>query len=166
MKMRASEFLFRFFVVFGLVYSFFLWSDTSAVQSLVASWEFTIVSLLGVNAVLIGNVIALNEGNFIINASCIGIASTAMLFGLVSTTPKIGLKNKFLVVGTGLVALLSLNLYRILAVLVVGDVFGLPLAEVVHVSTWFLMAFAVAGTWYFLVMVFEKPVRFSDVLHY
>ena len=111
-------------------------------------------SLAGLEAGFVGlesnsNSILLNEGAFVISANCTGLLSAGTFIAIVFALRKPGLKNKLVISAAGIITILLVNLVRLYTVILTGKVFGLGLADLAHVASWFAMFFAILIVWYY-----------------
>lgn len=108
--------------------------------------------------------IFVNDGAFEINASCSGLVSASILGALVFSLRKPSFDKKIVIFLVGSLILVLLNFFRVLLVVWVGSVYGLSVAEFVHVATWFATTFFVLACWYYFTKKISKVKDFSGFL--
>ncbi len=138
-------------VFFAKFFAIFLFLEFLVVNfPVVPLQEFiarTLASFLGLG--YSGSLVFVSEGAFEITASCTGLVSASVLAAIIFSLKKPELKEKAVVFAAGFVALLVVNYFRVLLVLWSGKEFGIAVAEIVHVLSWFVTSGAVIAAWYF-----------------
>jgi len=110
------------------------------------------------------NLIFISDGVFEIVPSCTGLVSASVLFAIIFSLKKPKIKEKFLIFLAGFVLLVLLNFLRIFFVVWTGIEFGIAIAEIVHILSWFSTAIFVIGLWYYFTIKITKEKSFSGFI--
>lgn len=154
---KKTIFLLKFFIIFLILDFLIIVSNLSFYNSFLA---FITGSFSGLK--VLGNNIFLNNHIFIIDNSCTGLVSVAMLAGLIFPLKKIIFFEKIRFFIFGSVLLLLFNIFRIIFVLYSAKI-GFD-ADFIHILTWFLMSFIVIFIWFFVLKNFFKIKDFSKII--
>lgn len=153
---ELAFFILKFFLIFFIIEFIVLNINIYFFNSFLA---FINGSYLGL--FVQGNVILLNNTKFVIDNSCTGLVSVAMLVGL--TLPlKVLLKKKLNFLFFGALLLLVINFFRIFFLLILARI-GFD-ADLIHTLTWFVMSGIVIAMWYFFIKIILKAKNFSELI--
>lgn len=95
-----------------------------------------------------GNAVYTANGEFIISQNCTGLLSAAAFAAIVFSLKKPSFKEKALsTLAAGATIVAAINPLRLLIVIEAGNLFGMEIADAVHIASWFLMFFAVMWLW-------------------
>ncbi|MDD3083807.1 MAG: archaeosortase/exosortase family protein [Candidatus ainarchaeum sp.] len=154
---KKTIFLLKFFIIFFVIELFILVSNLSFYNSFLA---FISSSYLGFLSE--GNIIFINGTKFVVDNSCTGLVSIAILAGITFSLKNIDLFKKTKLFVFGSLILLLANIPRIMIVLISANI-GFD-AELIHVLTWFFMSVIVLLIWYFGLKNTFKIKDFSELL--
>ncbi|MFH0714305.1 MAG: exosortase/archaeosortase family protein, partial [Candidatus Diapherotrites archaeon] len=84
-----------------------------------------------------------------ITSSCTGLASLSVWLAAVLPLKQPKWKTKVLWLIVGGVALMLANVLRLLLVVQSGVAFGVPVAEIVHIISWFGMSILIIAAWFY-----------------
>ncbi len=135
-------FLVKFFIIFFII------STIIELLNLTFLREFiTYLSASYVGVEFSGTIVSIGLTKFIVVNSCTGLVSGAILIALIFAGRKPKAQKKLILMVFGLCLLLIVNIPRVMLVLISAKV-GLD-AELVHITTWFLMSAIVIVIWYY-----------------
>ncbi|MCR4368771.1 MAG: exosortase/archaeosortase family protein [archaeon] len=137
-------FLAKFFAIFALAELLLFTLDLSIIQNFIAS---SIALQLGLD--FAGNYIFAKGGVFVIVPSCTGLVGTSVLGAIIFSLKKPEVRQKIAIFFAGAILLIILNYFRVLFVVWLGAEFGMGLAEIAHVVSWFVASSFVIVLWYF-----------------
>jgi len=163
-KISPLEFLARFSAAFLASYLFLLFLSPLFLEEWFTLLQYNLLLLAGIAVKTQSNYILMDTGTFLLSESCIGIVSSSMIIGLVFGAVGVKPKNKALIAFYGITTMASINAARVFAVLYVGALNGIEAAELLHVTSWFVMALGTALVWYYFVKAVEKPRHFQDIV--
>lgn len=152
-------FLLKFFIVYGILQYVIYIAPMQFITSAIASFEAPLLGLQ--NA---GNAILFDSVSFVINNSCTGFVSASILAAIVFSLKKPDLKRKLYIFTVCAIALFAINLLRVYLVILFGINFGVTLAELAHVISWFLMSAAIIFCWYFATKRIVGAKEFGELL--
>jgi exosortase/archaeosortase family protein len=154
-----ATFLAKFFALFLILQAIVLVVDLNWLQNAIAAG---ISSQSGTEYA--GKFVNVKEGVFEITPSCTGLVSAAILAAVVFSLKKPGLKNKTALFLAGTAILFVLNYFRVLLVVVAGRDFGIGVAEILHVVSWFVMSAGIIIVWYWFTKKITKTESFEGFL--
>ena len=141
---KETFFLLKFFAIVIFFQLLLIAFEPIALEEFLASAES---APLGLEST--GNLIQLSEGAFVITANCTGLLSAGVFIAIVFSLRKPCLGKKLMISAAGILTIFIVNLARLFAVILTGKTFGLAVAELVHVVSWFAMFFAIMMAWYY-----------------
>lgn len=159
---RIRMFIIRFFSIFILVELLLTLAPPLAYQEWLAATLGNILTL-PVN----GTLLSVEGIRFEISAFCTGLTTWGLFLGLLYGFPFPRGGKKVLYAATGLVLIVFINFFRLLAIVYVGKTVDANAVELLHTLTWFAMSAAVMGMWYSILCVHAKTknaTRVADFL--
>ena len=146
MKLSKKEkyFLIKFFSIFGVLEVIIHAAPIGFLQEFIASTQAEFFGLVNN-----GTQIFVTGGLFEIVPSCTGLVSASVLAAIIFSLKKPEIKEKITIFAAGLISLLVLNYFRVLLVVWSGKEFGLGLAELIHIISWFSTAALIIALWYY-----------------
>lgn len=152
-------FLAKFFALFFICYGLLFAANPIGVESGIAQFE---AGLIGAQSS--ENKIAIGEKIFVINESCTGLVSVAILFAIVFALRKPELASKIRIFIAGAIVLMLLNLARVYIVLYAAINFGFADADFLHSITWVATAAIILALWYFATKKISKVEKFNELI--
>lgn len=159
MEKKLWFFLLKFFAIFGVLYALLFFAPIKPLE-----YFLTGVEAKALNLPFDGNKIFVKNGLFEIGESCTGLVSGIILAAIVFSLRKPGFKTKFLLFFAGFSVLFLSNFLRLYIVLWFGSAYGIELAELVHVFTWFATSALIILLWYFLTKKMAKVEKFNELV--
>ncbi|MFH0970497.1 MAG: exosortase/archaeosortase family protein [Candidatus Diapherotrites archaeon] len=142
----VRTFLLRFTIIFiGITIFFFLFP--------IIAYQEWIATLVGdiLHIPVKGTLLFTQNGTFDITPFCTGITIGGIFAGLIVGFPTLPQKKLFPLL-IGIIFLQFLNIIRLLGIVMVGVYFSFPLAETLHVLSWFILSGIGMGIWVVLLM--------------
>ena len=135
-------FLINFFIIFFIISTIIEFLDLTFLREFIT---YLSASYAGVS--FSGSIVSIGLTKFIVVNSCTGLVSGAILIALVFAGRKPEPQKKLILTVFGLCLLLIVNIPRVMLVLISAKM-GLD-ADLVHITTWFLMSALVILVWYY-----------------
>lgn len=158
-KKNAAWFLIKFFVIFFALYSLLFAAPTAPLENGIAGFE---AKLLGIEAR--ENALLFDSSALVVTESCTGMLSAITLAAVVFSLKKPCLKKKVTLFAAGAIALLSVNLLRVYAVVAIAMRGNIQNAETMHVLSWFAMAALILLLWFYLTKKVAKVENFRELI--
>ncbi|MDO8538662.1 MAG: archaeosortase/exosortase family protein [archaeon] len=152
-------FLIKFAVIFTILTALIEIIDLTLVQNFITqlSANFLGLNFSGIN-------IFVKEGVFAITKLCTGLLSIAILASIIFSLSKPELNKKLVIFFAGGIGLFLLNIIRVIFVLEIGKGFGVKIAELFHIISWFSTAALIIIAWYFATKKIAKVENFQELL--
>ena len=151
-----GRFLIKFFVIFGITNILIEFFNLDALNKLIANITAGALGLAVSKVTIFAGTHA-----FVITNSCTGLVSASILGAIIFALRKPSFATKLTLFIWGAIALLLLNIPRIMIVLLAAQA-GFD-AELVHEATWFVMSALVLAIWYFGTKRITKIKDFSEL---
>ena len=163
-NMRAEDkklifFVIKFFVIFFVLYALLFVAPLDFIEEWISGFE---AGILGLKAE--GKEIFIGENVFVISESCTGFVSGIILFAVIFSLRKPEIWKKAVIFILGFIILFVLNLLRVYAVLYFALEFGLESAELLHATSWSVLALVILLIWYFLTKKICRIEKFNELL--
>jgi len=154
---KLIVFALKFFIIYfvlstlvGLIDLSFLTNRISAISAQYLGLSYSNSSIF------------VNQGEFIVGNSCTGLVSASILIAIIFALKKPIDKKKILLALLGAIILLIVNIPRVMLVLFAAKE-GFD-ADLVHMSTWFLMSIIILLVWYFGLKRMTKVKDLSELV--
>jgi len=156
---KSIAFLAKFFAIFGAGELLLPVIPLDWLEQSIAGLE---AKMLGIKAT--GNIVSVQNYEFLINEYCTGAVSSLILFALVFSLKKPGIKTKAGMWAVGTSVLFIANIGRVYAVLWSAANISPGIAESVHIASWFLVSGIIIALWYYLTKNIAKVENFRELL--
>lgn len=158
-KKKIFWFCAKFFLIFGIFYYAILLVNISFFENAIAAFQ---ANLLGLN--FKENQIFVNNSIFLIVSSCTGVVSTIILGSIIFSLKKPQIKEKAAIFLAGTLLLMIVNQFRLYFVLWSAILFGVQVAELVHIVSWFATTVAIIFAWFYFTKRITKIEDFDGFL--
>ncbi|MBM3282399.1 MAG: exosortase/archaeosortase family protein [Candidatus Diapherotrites archaeon] len=137
-----QRFVFRFFIIFGLVEFVTYYFPPLTYQEWLAA-------LLGngLNVSVNETLLFVNGIVFEITPFCTGLSTWGLLLGLIYGFDVLSARKKILYALAGWVIIFGINILRLLAIVYVGKTYHVDAVDTLHTLTWFVMSAIVLWLW-------------------
>ena len=156
-RKALTFFVLKFFLIFGLANLLIELINLNTLTNAIAK---VTGGLLGL--VVEKSIIFVGENSFLITNSCTGLVSVSILGAIIFALRKPRIEVKMTLFVWGTIALLVINIPRIMLVLFAASK-GFN-SELVHEITWFLMSAALLFIWFFGTKRITKVKEFSELV--